>query len=330
MKSATFLVLGLAAIWLAGCSTVAPRDAGKPAATKPGGYYLDDGPGDNPPPNLQAIPDAVPKAEPPHRFANRPYSVMGKNYAPDLSGQAYKARGMASWYGRRYHGKATASGEPYDMYAMTAAHPTLPIPSYVRVTNPANGKSVVVRINDRGPFLENRLIDLSYTAALKLDTLRGVTLVEVERILPGDAGPVMAALAPGGGTGVLQTAALPQPAVPLSAQPLQAEALKLETVVSEPVLAQVPELKRLPGIYLQLGAFASPAAADALIGRLSQQLGGTLPGVHRLQTGGLYKVQAGPFVDTAAADRAAAAIHEALGIRPYKVQARLSQSTETL
>jgi rare lipoprotein A len=110
----------------------------------------------------------VPKPEPLHRFANNPYSVFGRDYVPLRELKPYKARGIGSWYGRRYHGQKTSSGEIYDMYAMTAAHPILPIPSYVRVTNPANGKSVVVRINDRGPFHAGREIDLSWTAAYKL------------------------------------------------------------------------------------------------------------------------------------------------------------------
>ena len=116
----------------------------------------------------------------------RPYVALGKWYTPKTSLESYRERGIASWYGRRYHGQKTASGELYDMYGMTAAHPTLPIPSYVRVTNISNRKSVVVRVNDRGPFLSDRLIDLSYTAAYKLDVLGGGSAwVEVETILPG-------------------------------------------------------------------------------------------------------------------------------------------------
>jgi len=148
-----------------------------------GGYYQDDGPGDNPPADLERIPDAEPKPEPLHRFANNPYIVLGRTYVPDVSGRPYVAEGIASWYGRKFHGKPTSSGEPYDMYAMTAAHPTLPIPSYARVTNLQNGKSVIVRINDRGPFHSDRLIDLSYTAAYKLGLVQsGSGRVRVESI----------------------------------------------------------------------------------------------------------------------------------------------------
>jgi rare lipoprotein A len=173
---------------LAGCSSTppAPDKSSAPAKTaKKGGYYLDDGPEASPPPNLDAIPDAVPRDEPLHRFANRSYSALGTTYTPQTVRGAYRAEGVASWYGRRFNGKKTASGEPYDMYAMTAAHPTLPIPSYARVTSLANGKSVVVRINDRGPFHSKRIIDLSYTAAHKLGYLgQGSARVRVESLDP--------------------------------------------------------------------------------------------------------------------------------------------------
>ncbi|MBS0378078.1 MAG: septal ring lytic transglycosylase RlpA family protein [Proteobacteria bacterium] len=111
---------------------------------------------------------------------------MGQRYVVLASAEGYSERGVASWYGPTFHGGSTSSGEPYDMYGMTAAHKTLPLPCYVRVTNLRNGRSVVVRVNDRGPFVANRLIDLSYTAAAKLDMLReGTTLVELKTLTPG-------------------------------------------------------------------------------------------------------------------------------------------------
>lgn len=156
------------------------------SGSKPGGYYKDDGPHERPPANLERIADAVPRAEPLHKFANRPYEALGKRYVPMTSLQPFKQRGLASWYGKRYHGQKTSSGEIYDMYAMSAAHPTLPIPSYARVTNVANGRSVVVRINDRGPFKSERVIDVSYVAAHKLGFIQaGQARVEVEAIVPG-------------------------------------------------------------------------------------------------------------------------------------------------
>ena len=183
------IVFLLAACGSAPQRTPAPEPIDPTASgSRKGAYYKDDGPGANAPPNLEQTPDAVPRVEPLHRFANRPYEVFGKQYVPMTQSAGFRERGRGSWYGRRYHGQRTSSGEPYDMYAMTAAHPTLPIPSYARVTNPANGRSVVVRINDRGPFLAGRVIDLSYTAALKLGYIdAGSALVDVESVLPGAA-----------------------------------------------------------------------------------------------------------------------------------------------
>ena len=170
--------VALALILVAGCSSTTEK--------RPGGYYKDDGPGDSA--KLASIPDAVPRAEPLHRWANRPYEAMGKKYVPLTLVGIYKQRGTASWYGKRFHGNPTSSGEKYDMYKMSAAHPVLPIPSYVRVTNLANGRSVVVRVNDRGPFHAGRAIDLSYAAAYKLGYIaQGSAKVEIEQIVPGGA-----------------------------------------------------------------------------------------------------------------------------------------------
>lgn len=164
------------AIALAACSS----------SPKKGGYYKDDGPGANAPSNLAAIPDAKPRSEPLHRFANRPYEVFGKKYVPLASVQPFHQRGVASWYGKRFHGQKTASGETYDMYAMSAAHPVLPIPSYARITSLRTGRQVVVRINDRGPFHSNRAIDLSYAAAHRLGLIgTGSGEVEIDAIVPG-------------------------------------------------------------------------------------------------------------------------------------------------
>jgi rare lipoprotein A len=155
------------------------------STSKKGGYYKDDGPGANPPSNLDRIADAKPRSEPLSRTANRPYEVFGKKYVPLLVVQPYHQRGVASWYGKRFHGQKTASGETYDMYAMTAAHPILPIPSYARVTSVRTGKQVIVRINDRGPFHSGRVIDLSYSAAQRLGLIgHGSGEVEIDAIVP--------------------------------------------------------------------------------------------------------------------------------------------------
>src|SRR5208283_1371861 len=177
----------------------APSVSEPASPPRPGGYYKDDGPGEHPPANLDSVPDAVPKLEPLNRFANRPYSVFGVDYVPATSLRSYKERGLASWYGRKFHNQKTSTGEIYDMYAMTAAHPTLPLPSYARVTSLASGKSVVVRVNDRGPFHPGRVIDLSYAAAYRIGIAqRGSGEVEVESILPSDvpSTPAMVPLPP--------------------------------------------------------------------------------------------------------------------------------------
>jgi rare lipoprotein A len=206
---ASWLVVTLLAAILSGCGTLGGRtgegapviergapdqptaEPAKPSAEKPasskgakgGGYYLDDGPGDNAPADIDAIPDAVVKKEPIRAASSRPYEALGETYTPMTEYKPYKEQGIASWYGKRYHGQKTSSGELYDMYGMSAAHTILPIPCYVRVTNPENGRSVVVRVNDRGPFKKDRLIDLSYAAAYKLRIAqKGSGLVEVELI----------------------------------------------------------------------------------------------------------------------------------------------------
>jgi rare lipoprotein A len=155
-----------------------------------------------PPPSPAAgatqAPDAVPRVEPRSRYGNPPfYEVFGKRYYVLSSSSAYVERGVASWYGPGFHKIRTSTGEPYDMYGMTAAHKTLPLPAYVRVTNLQNGRSAVVRVNDRGPFVGNRIIDLSYTAAAKLDMLRnGTAMVEVRAIDPSMPPIVPATAAP--------------------------------------------------------------------------------------------------------------------------------------
>lgn len=145
------------------------------------------------PRDVSRVPDAVPRMEPRSASGNPPfYEVFGRRYKVLSTASGYRERGVASWYGQKFHGRKTSSGEPYDMYAMTAAHKTLPLPAYVRVTSLENGRSIVVRVNDRGPFVDNRLIDLSYAAAVKLDMIgSGTAMVQVEAIDPaGAAHPV--------------------------------------------------------------------------------------------------------------------------------------------
>ena len=173
---------------LAACQTTptAPTGPGNVSRLPPGNAQRD-GPEAKPPPNLEAVPDAVPQIEPIRNGGpNKPYEIAGHTYVPMTDDRALTEKGLASWYGKKFHGHRTASGEAYNMYAMTAAHKTLPIPSYARVRNPANGREVIVRVNDRGPFSPGRIIDLSYTAALKLGVLNGVAQVEISRITDDD------------------------------------------------------------------------------------------------------------------------------------------------
>lgn len=256
-------------------------------ARKGGGYYLDDGPGDNPPPDLHLISDAVPKAEP-LRLANmRPYVALGKQFRPMTELRPYKERGVASWYGRRYHGNNTASGEVYDMYAMTAAHPTLPLPSYARVTNLENGKSIIVRLNDRGPFLSDRLIDLSYTAAYKLGILAGGSgQVEIESILT-DSNPAKLA--------VIESSA---------------------AAATSPIINSNLEMN---SVYLQLGAFGSPDNAHNFLTHVRKKVPWLNDTINITKNNGLYKIHAGPYPDQVLAKQTASTITQHLAITPILV-----------
>lgn len=189
MKKSSLLAIACS-LFLIACSSSPtikrlPSEPSKPAPTKDGGYYKNDGPHANPPANIDSIPNAAPKNEPLYKYSTKPYIALGKKYIPLKSSLNYKKRGIASWYGKMFHGNKTANGEVYDMYGMTAAHTILPLPSYVKVTNVENGRSVIVRINDRGPFKHGREIDLSYAAAYKLRLIeKGSGLVDVEAINP--------------------------------------------------------------------------------------------------------------------------------------------------
>ena len=277
---------------------VAPATPAAPAPTPSSRYYKDDGPGDNVPADLASIPDAVPRPESLHRFANRPYTVLGRDYVPATALRPYRERGIASWYGRKFHGEKTSTGETYDMYAMTAAHPTLPLPSYARVTNVATGKSVVVRVNDRGPFLHNRVIDLSYAAADRIGIAqKGSGEVEVEAIIPSATPPTIVA------------SAAPLPPVTVAAD---VGAPSVTTPTSEPV--NVPVARQDGGFVVQLGAFASYANAQNFVAHLANQFAplGVEPTVR--QVNGLFRVFIGPYPARDDAKRTADRLRDALGL----------------
>jgi peptidoglycan lytic transglycosylase len=336
--SSFILAAGVLAIALGGCGSVPTRETPPlpPAVskappsvpgTRPGGYYLDDGPGDNPPANLDSIAEPTPRIEPLHRAAARPYMVMGRDYTPMTALAPYKSQGLATWYGRRYHGKQTSTGEIYDMYAMTAAHPTLPLPSYARVTHLKTGKSIVVRVNDRGPFYEGRIIDLSYTAAHRLGILGGATMVEVESIIPGSGSTIIATQSPArspnqqAGT-VIATPPREmatgsnemKPAAPGSGisviTPAAAEPLPVPTAA--PVY--LPVTSEAGRVYLQMGAFGSRENAETYLARLKAQADWLALQV--FVRDGLFRVQAGPYADRTEAQQVTDRLSQALGVKP--------------
>jgi len=213
------------------------------------------------------IPNAVPKNEAKSRYGNpKSYVVFGKRYYVMESGKGFAEKGIASWYGTKFHGKRTSSGETYDMYAMTAAHKTLPLPTYLKVTNLNNGRHIIVKVNDRGPFHENRIIDLSYTAAIKLDIIKyGTGLVEVRAIGPGQSIPVN----PGGGAPV----------------------------------KTVSVFNGKAGFYIQVGSFGKLINAENLRQKLGP-FGAHLVKISQVVVSGdtLYRVRIGPLSDINLAD----------------------------
>ena len=270
-------------------------------AKKPGGYYKDDGPGDGIPEGLVDTPDAEPKIEPIAKGPSKPYTILDKTYVPITDDRPYIQRGKGSWYGKKFHGQRTASGEIYDMFKMTAAHPTLPIPSYARVTNLRNGKQVIVRINDRGPFHASRIIDMSYTAALKLGFIQiGSTELEVERILPDEIARMQEDKRR---KGALATASE-------SADPMT----RLANGSTPPVAAETG------GIFLQFGAYAQVHNADAMRIRLLAGWPQDLPEPVIVQTGGLYRLHSGPFTSRETAKTAADLLKEVSQIQTSIVQ----------
>ena len=266
-----------------------------------GGY----GYGDGPPPkdiDVSNIPNAVPKVEPITKAGNpNPYTIMGKTYRLLPIGTAYKEQGVASWYGNKFHGRKTSNGETYNMYGMTAAHKTLRIPAYVKVTNLENKRSVIVRVNDRGPFHGNRIIDLSYAAAKKLGySAKGTARVEVELIDPRKFDhfqhnrveqPHLAASDP---TPVRTTGAQLRPAETNTAQP--------HMVKVDQSALKSPRLDsynfQLPGnTFLQAGAFSSEDAAKALLTKLQKVTPTPVVIRQKQQASAGFKVLLGPLTD---------------------------------
>lgn len=297
------LLISLSSVLLVACGSNPQRpSSATPASTPPsnGAYLAGDGPDANVPANLDRIPDAVVRDEPLHRYANRPYKALGQEYTPLTATGHYRATGIASWYGKKFHGQRTSIGDTYDMYAMSAAHPTLPIPSYARVTAVATGKSVIVRVNDRGPFVRDRVIDLSYAAAHKLGFVAaGSGEVTVESLAANSA------------------SANSSPAVVTS--PVSAPAAVVTTPLpaasapAPPALAAVATGK----VYLQLGAFHTNSSAQQFLHKMRSKLGHSAEQLSIAQQAGLYRVRLGAYANVELARAAADKLHSHLGVKPF-------------
>ena len=265
--------LGSSIALLVGCASKTATKAAT-GASRPGAYYKDDGPAAATPSDLNQISDAQPRDEPLHRFANRPYNVFGVDYKPLTSLTALRQRGIASWYGRKFHGQKTASGEVYDMFAMTAAHPTAPLPSFARLTNLRSGKTVIVRINDRGPFHAGRIVDLSYAAAHRIGIAQdGSGEVELELLIPPFASLAVSASTDAAPT---RRPELPIPVIAQEQSPLP------------PPTTQQGQRE----YFVQLGAFGNFANAQVF----QQHMGTELNDLPRIQqVDSLFRVRLGPF-----------------------------------
>jgi rare lipoprotein A len=296
LSRAPALPLGLAALGLAGCFTSRPPVSLAPPET----------PGPAAPPTAAAPSgiDVVPRVEPRSKYGNPPYyTVFGKRYYVLSSSAAYVERGVASWYGPGFHQVRTSTGETYDMYQMSAAHRTLPLPAYVQVTNLQNGRSVVVRVNDRGPFVANRIIDLSYAAATRLDMLKnGTAMVEVRAIDPS--------LAPQDQAAALLTTVPPPAVIPpitTAAQGTPASGLP----AAPPAAAAPPPGSRGP-LFVQAGAFSDPANADHLAAKLRGGSYGKIFVRDDVIAGRrMYRVRIGPVPNVPEFDRIVAALEKA-------------------
>jgi rare lipoprotein A len=300
MKRNIFLI-AIAAALLVACSSKPTTKPIGPATgnttPRPGVYYKDDGPPTALPADLDRIADAAPQDEPLHRFANRPYNVFGVNYSPMTLLSPLKQRGIASWYGKKFHGQKTAIGETYDMFAMSAAHPTAPLPSFARITNVRDGRSVVVRINDRGPFHAGRIVDLSYAAAHRIGVAQaGSGEVDFELLLP----PYVRA-----SESAANARALP-PTTPTSTE-TSASSDNL-AVAAAPPIAQFNRAETR--FFVQLGAFGNFGNAQVFQGRMANELG--INPVVR-QVGGLFRVQLGPFASMSDAQSARQTAQQRIG-----------------
>jgi rare lipoprotein A len=292
-----------------------------------------DGPPADPPPDLISRPDPQPQVEPLRSGGpNKPYEVLGQRYTPLATDVPVVETGLASWYGRKFHGRPTASGEIYDMYASSAAHRTMPIPSYALVRNPRNGREVVVRVNDRGPFHQDRVIDLSYAAALKLDLLRGVAPVEVRRLThedirtgrwrdePAWAQAEARPLPPAAVAAATVAPAPPAPPASPVAPAAQAPLVGVAATSADSAAALRPPAAAGAGFWVQLGAFRQRQGAHELREQLAREIAWLEPWLAIFDERALYRLQAGPYATRIEAQGAAERIRGAARVQPMVVQ----------
>jgi len=347
LRCAAWLCLS-AVLVLAGCSSTPVGGGGsspRPVVSTPAGR--DGPPTDVAVADVARTPDAEPKVEPIRAGGpNKPYEVLGQTYVPMTADEPLTERGLASWYGRKFHGRRTASGETYNMLAMTAAHKTMPIPSFARVRNPANGREVIVRVNDRGPFAAQRVIDLSYAAAVRLGVQNGVAPVEVQRLTHDE-------IRAGLGARPMPEPVLPEPETKMAAVSAPAPkvaAVPVPAAVPNPLPAAVPVATSRPtpaplpavsnpapapgapvarahttasvGFWLQLGAFGKGDGAYTFQQRVANELDWLAPLMTVFAEGGMHRLQAGPWPTREQAREAADKVRGALQLVPVLIERR--------
>jgi rare lipoprotein A len=335
------------AMVLAGCAS-GPAPSTAPGSTQasvpvmrpgPAPSRDRDGPPSDAPPNLAALPDPVPQIEPIKPGGpNKPYVVLGQAYEPTVADVSWKERGLASWYGTKFHGRRTASGELFSMYGLTAAHRTLPIPSYARVRHVGTGKEIIVRVNDRGPFHSARVMDLSYAAAVKLGiTGAGSAQVEIERltfdeIRSGawrrgtvmDPNPTLAAASPVPMAPVaIEEAADPilQAAASGVSLPTSLDVTTLDAVAVTPGTARA-YTTAAKGYWVQLAALGKRDGVERMQQRVATELSALQPLLAVFHEAAFFKLQVGPYGSRDQALAAAQQARDALQVTPMVIERR--------
>lgn len=269
----------------------------------------------DPPADLASIPDPEPQVEPIRRGGpNKPYVVLGQSYEPVAADVPWKERGVASWYGTKFHGRKTASGELFSMYGLTAAHRTLPIPSYARVRHVGNSKEIIVRVNDRGPFHSSRVLDLSFAAAVKLGiSSAGSALVEIERLTFDD----------------IRSGSWRKPSEMITPEgdPIADIAAKAVDEPVEPEVMQSGDRARAftpaaQGYWVQLAAFSRRDSVDRLQQRVAVDAAAMAPMMAVFKEGAVYKLQVGPYATRQQADEAARGVRESMQVVPLVIERR--------